>query len=418
MMKFNQSQVFSYSSLGLSLGFIGLPLYVYLPKFYAEEFSLSLTYLSALFFITRLVDTVQDPLIGWVSDRLTLNSIKRSTIIALSYPFLCLSFLGLLFPVSAVPIGISLGFFLITTYTLYSVIAINFNTLSAEYAKDYNQQTILVSSREGLTLIGIALGSIIPSLLLNHFSIITAHQMTWGIFVAVSGFGLFFFLKNPLPILYAQTVSENVWEALFNLSKDKRFLWLAGVFLCSTTAAALPATLVLFYIKDVLHAEAYFGIFLAIYFLCALLGIPVWYKISAAYTKRSAWISAMAFTIIGFVWATFLGSDDLIAYGIICVITGFCLGADLIMPTSMLADGISLKTNKAKYYGAWTMISKLSITVAGSLGLFVLGILGYDPGAGMQSESIYVSIAYAFIPCVIKSVALGILFIKKDIERL
>lgn len=413
MMNFNKSQVFSYSSLGLSLGFIGLPLYVYLPKFYAEEFSLSLTYLSALFFFTRLIDTVQDPLIGWVSDRFALNSIKRSTIIAFSYPLLCLSFLGLLFPFSSVPIGVSLGFFLISTYTLYSIISINFNTLSAECAKDYNQQTILVSSREGLTLVGIGLGSIIPSLLLNHFSVVSAHQMIWGIFVAVSGFGLFFFLKKPLPVLYAKTASENVWEVLFNLTKDKRFLWLAGVFLCSTTAAALPATLVLFYIKDVLHAEAYFGMFLALYFLSALLGIPLWYKISAAYTKRSAWISAMAFTIIGFVWATFLGSGDLIAYGIICVITGFCLGADLIMPTSMLADGISLKPNKAKYYGAWTMISKLSITFAGSLGLFVLGHLGYDPGAGMRIEPLYVAIAYAFIPCLIKCVALGILFTKR-----
>lgn len=417
-MGFNRSQVFGYSSLGLSLGFIGLPLYVYLPKFYAEEFSLSLTYLSALFFITRLIDTVQDPLIGWMSDRLTLNSIKRSTIIMVSYPLLCLSFLGLLFPVTSVPIAVSLGFFLITTYTLYSIIAINFNTLAAEYAKDYNQQTILVSSREGLTLIGIALGSIIPSLLLNHSSIIIAHQLTWEFFVAISGFGLFFFLKKSPPILYAQSLSEKLWEALFKLAKNKRFLWLASVFLCSTTAAALPATLVLFYIKDVLHAEAYFGIFLALYFLSALLGIPVWYKISAAYTKRIAWISAMAFTIAGFVWATFLGSDDLIAYGIICVLTGFCLGADLIMPTSMLADGISLKTNKAKYYGAWTMITKLSITLAGSLGLFVLGNLGYDPGAGVQIESVYVAIAYAFIPCLIKCVALGILFTKKDIERL
>lgn len=417
-MIFKRSQVLSYSGLGLSLGFIGLPLYVYLPKFYAEEFQLSLTYLSVLFFLTRLVDTVQDPLIGWVSDRLSLRSIKRSTLIMFSYPALCLSFLGLLVPVTSIPIGLSLGFFLITTYTLYSVIAINFNTLAAEYAKDYNQQTLLVSSREGMILIGIALGSIVPSLFLNHLGILEAHISVWIIFLVIAGLGLYFFLKNPLPVLYAQTRSENVWHAFLTVSKDKRFLWLAVVFLCSTTAAALPATLVLFYIKDVLQAEAYFGAFLSLYFISALVGMPAWYKLSAMYSKRTAWILGMTFTVIGFIWATFLGSGDLIGYGIICVMTGFCLGADLVMPTSMLADGIAQKSNKAKYYGVWAMLSKFSITLAGSLGLFVLGSLGYHPESGMVSEPMYISVAYALIPCVIKLAALGILLIKKDLERL
>jgi hypothetical protein len=47
-------------------------------------------------------------------------------------------------------------------------------------------------------------------------------------------------------------------------------------------AAALPATLVLFYVADVLQAEAWSGAFLALYFVSGVAFLPLWVTPRAA----------------------------------------------------------------------------------------------------------------------------------------
>lgn len=413
-MKLKLGESLSYGGLALSLGFIGLPLYVYLPKYYSETFGISLVALSFLLFASRIIDTVQDPLIGWASDRLVKKGFSRIKIISFCLPLLVLGFLGLLFPPDLGSRYLWIGFFLIATYTFYSFISINYYTTATEITEDYNEQTKLVSAREGLALIGIAAGSIIPSTLQNNYSTDTTHWVTWGAYVLLSILGLYLLRFKSPNARHQKTSTENIIDALKVVIKNPGYLYLASIFLLSTTAAALPATVVLFYIKDVLDGEAYFGLFLLVYFLCALGGLPLWYKISKHKGKRFTWMIAMVLTIIGFIWATFLSPGDFIAYGLICILTGMCLGADLSMPASMLSDLITHSPNKAKYFGIWGMIGKSSIAIAGSLGLFVLGVLGYEPGStNADSTRFYVAITYALIPCVIKLFSFILLYKSK-----
>jgi len=265
--------------------------------------------------------------------------------------------------------------------------------------------------REGFALTGIALGSILPSILQNYFSTLITHWATWGAYGFITIGGLYILLKKSPKARFQQTSSEDILKAFRLVLSNKKYLQLASIFLLSTTAAALPATIVLFYIKDVLHGEAYFGFFLMIYFLCGLMGLPLWYWLSEIKSKKISWMVAMVITIIGFIWATFLGPGDFISYAMICVLTGICLGADLSMPFSLLSDLIAESPNKAKYFGVWAMIGKSSIAIAGSLGLLVLGKLGYQPGSATgEMTRNYLAISYAFIPCIIKLFSLIILY--------
>lgn len=397
----------TYGALGLPLGFIGMPLYVYLPKFYAEEFGVTLITLSILLLVTRIIDTIQDPLIGWYSDYLSekRDSSIRLAVIKMCLPILCILFLALLFPQTILPPILWISLFLILTYTTYSFLSINYYTMAPEISSDYHQQTRLVSAREGFALLGIAVGSIIPSLLLGADNVYAAHIVTWFVFVCILTVTAYFlFTKSPRP-QYQKPVSEPILDSFKLVIKNKSYLMLASVFLLSTIAASLPATVVLFYIEDVLSAKQYFGAFLASYFLCALGGLPLWLWLSSRVGKKRCWSISMAGSILGFIWATFLGPGDYVSFGLICVITGLCLGADLSMPFSMLSDVVKDSSNKAKYFAIWGMLGKSSLALAGSLGLLVLGILGYQPEPGQAiTEDIRWSIAitYALIPCVIK----------------
>ena len=61
--------LFSYGLLGLPLAAGTLPVYLFVPTFYAEELGLGLAAVGAVLFWTRLLDVVSDPIIGWLSDR-------------------------------------------------------------------------------------------------------------------------------------------------------------------------------------------------------------------------------------------------------------------------------------------------------------------------------------------------------------
>jgi Na+/melibiose symporter-like transporter len=135
--------------------------------------------------------------------------------------------------------------------------------------------------------------------------------------------------------------------------------------------------------------------------------MPLWYKLSRRYNKKTSWMISMTGSVIGFIWATFLGLGDYISYGFICVITGICLGGDFSMPASLLSDLLQKSTNKGKYFGVWGMLGKSSIAIAGSLGLFALGIMGYVPGETPTDDIRFsISISYALIPCFIKLISL------------
>ena len=86
--------VLRYGLLGLPLAFAALPIYVHVPKLYAEQAGLSLALVGTILLLTRIVDALSDPLIGWVSDRF----LSRRGLVALALPLLAVGLGGLLAP--------------------------------------------------------------------------------------------------------------------------------------------------------------------------------------------------------------------------------------------------------------------------------------------------------------------------------
>ena len=78
----------------MPLAFAALPIYVHVPRLYAEGLGLSLALVGAVLLAARIVDAVTDPLIGWANDRLP----RRRLWIALALPALGAGMLGLLVP--------------------------------------------------------------------------------------------------------------------------------------------------------------------------------------------------------------------------------------------------------------------------------------------------------------------------------
>ena len=108
----------------------------------------------------------------------------------------------------------------------------------------------------------------------------------------------------------------------------------------------------------------------------------------------------------------FLTSGDLFLFTIISCLTGFCLGADLVLPPSIQADLTDIHKQKYKeeisgiLFSLITMITKLSFAL-GSLFVFgTLGFLGFETNSETSNESSnFIIFSYAILPVILKAVA-------------
>jgi Na+/melibiose symporter-like transporter len=187
--------------------------------------------------------------------------------------------------------------------------------------------------------------------------------------------------------------------------RDFHFRRLLAVFVTNGIASSVPATLVLFFIADVLRAEAQQGVFLALYFVAGAAGMPLWVRFSARFGKVHAWYAAMTLAIVAFVWAARLGPGDVVAFALICVASGLAFGADLALAPSLLADVIGRDGRMhatGAYFGLWTLATKLNLAFAAGIALPLLGSLGYAPGVRDAGTLTALAWVYAGLPCVLK----------------
>jgi len=66
----NTSQKLAYGLLGAPLAMAALPVYIYTPKLYGDEFGLGLALTGVILLGSRVVDTLQDPWLGRLANHM------------------------------------------------------------------------------------------------------------------------------------------------------------------------------------------------------------------------------------------------------------------------------------------------------------------------------------------------------------
>jgi len=396
-------QLLAYGAFGLPLAMVALPVYVHVPRLYAEVSGMSLSLLGVLLLVARLADAGIDPLLGSWSDR----TAQRQRLILLALPLLALGMVALLHPpTSGAPLWL-LGSMLLT-YFAFSLASVAYQAWGAELGRDSGQRTRLTASREGFGLLGVVLAAALPGLLSNN----TAQGLSWlsWLFVPLLfGLAALTLLGAPRALPRRQS-GGNLFGELWRVLDELRFRRLLSVFVINGIAAALPATLVLFFVADVLQAEAWGGAFLALYFVSGMAFLPLWVALARRWGRVPAWVASMVVAIAAFSWAWMLGPGDIGSFAAICLLSGAALGADLTFPAALLADmaegstaGSDHVSRAGSYFGWWNLVTKLNLALAAGLSLPLLDLAGYRPGEAAASAGL--SLVYCLLPLLFKTIA-------------
>lgn len=404
----------AYAAPAAALAVIGIPVYVYIPKFYTDVVGINVTMLGYLLFSVRIFDAFTDPLIGYASDRTVTRYGRRRPYIFAGSFFVALLMILLFNPPPGSP-SFETVWFGLTIYALFlfwTIVTVPYESLGPEITFDYHERTSLFGMRDGFLIGGTLMAASAPA----------AMQFIFGLGTDADGERAKFFWISMLyaPLLIGScwwcvvaikelpqhntTQPGKIFTGLRQVISNRPFMILLVAYTVSAIGNNLPATLILFYVQYVLESDLA-DVFLLLYFVTGILFLPAWISLSRRTGKKIAWLASMALNTGAFVGVFFLGPGDAVIYGILVFLSGIGFGATLAIPSAIQADVIDYdelltgKRREGQYIGLWSISKKLAAAIGIGMGLTILGIAGYSPNAE-QSESVKFALRtlYALVP--------------------
>lgn len=406
-------KLLQYGVIAFPLAFAGLPVYLHAPDFYATSLNIPLEAIGFALLILRLFDAVQDPIIGDLSDKYWPY---RSSIVIFGALLLVVGMWMIFHPNQRFPLAWLCLSVLICT-SGFSIVSINVQALGGLWKVQPGDVTKIMASREAMGLCGLLLASIAPAILLSQLEPRDAfHNLTIG-FIPLMLVCLALFYAWMKSVTLTKPAQEKSLRFFDIFSGVHTKLFFAG-YLLSSFASSIPATLIIFYVRDYLQAESYLGLFLLIYFLSGASAMPLWVAIARRTSTLMSWCLSMVLALATFAWAFFLSPNDIIGYALVCFMSGIAVGANLSLPSAIAAEIIARRAHQqaaSRYYSLTNFLSKLALALATGVALPLLGLSGYQPG--QITTGPIMPIAYALVPCAIQVFAIIVLWRLMHLER-
>ncbi len=401
MSRLSRGALLAYGLFGLPLAMLALPVYVLVPQLYANRFGLSLSVIGSMLLVARVLDACIDPALGLWIDR-AKSARGYAGFVLLSLPLLIAGYLALFHPppMAAALLLWWFGGSLMLVYGGFSLATIAHNSWGASLTQERGERARLTAMREGWALVGVILAAAVPFVAgLGALSVLFVCALTLAAWVLLRMAPR----PEPVPVVHLD------WRALLVPFRNRAFRWLLAVFAANGIAAAIPATLFLFFATDRLQLGQFSGLFLVLYFVAAACALPLWVALAARIGEASAWRASMLLAVAAFVWVVQLDAGAMAAFAAICIISGAALGADLALPPALLAGVIGAAGHSGQregaYFGAWSWMTKMNLALAAGIALPLLELLGYTPGSTNTTGTQALGIAYAWVPCGLKCLA-------------
>ena len=385
----------------------------YLAIFLTDVAGLAPGLAAAALFIGRSWDYLNDPMMGYLSDRTRTRWGRRR-------PFLLFGALpfGLAFvllwwrpPLHA---ALALTAYYALAYLVFDAastcVAMPYLALTPELSADYDERTSLTSYRMFFSIFASLVAFTVPLLIIGAFRPENSRRvlLTGLLFGLVSAVPLFLvFAGTRERKEYSEAPPPRLRESLKAVVSNRPFRLGMGIYVFTWIAVDLVQAIILYFLKYCVRREAQGDLILGTIFVAAIPSLPLWNLLSRKWDKRVAFIVGVSFwTAVQLVIVTLGPSTPLAVLLVLCVLAGFGVGAAHVLPWSILPDAIEYNEYKTgvrqegTFYSVVTLAQKVASSVAIPLCLLLLQVSGYRPNLAEQplSASLAIRIAMGVLP--------------------
>lgn len=392
---------------------------MYLLFFYTKVFGISPAAAGTMFLVTRIWDSVNDPIMGVIADRTQTRWGKyRPYLFWFAIPFAAMGVLTFYTP------NLDTTGKLIYAYITYTAMMMVYTAINVPYASllgvmssHPKERNILASYRMFFAFIGSFITFMLLQPLVDFFasdsttggneSSISSDPFGWVCAVGVIGIlctVLFFFCfkwtkERVKPIDEAKN-RISVKQDLRNLFRNSPWWILLGSGLAALLFNAIRDGVALFYFSDYIQVNyklPYLGWTMATIYLLVgqaanMIGVALAAPLSNRYGKKLTYMVAMAVAAVLSTFFFILTPDQMVSILILQALISICAGYVLPLLWSMYADIVDhqeLKTGRRAtglIFSSSSMSQKMGWALGGALTGWLLAWFGYNQDAAVQSE--------------------------------
>lgn len=388
----------------------------FLALYYTDVALISPAVVGTIFLILRMVDAFTDLIAGSIVDRTSTRLGKfRPFILFGSIPLIFFTYLAFSMPSSlhGQPGGVVWA---VVTYFLLGSVAFTFvnipyGSLAAAMTQDGADRSKLAASRTvGAAVMQVTTAVVISPIIQANAGDPQALQQSLSrmiIILGVIAFALYMFLFLTARENVQRDVPRvNLRQAIRNLRVNRALLMLVLTSVVYLVGLFCLAGVTVYYARDVLGNAGYaaillpilFGMIVVIFFfiprLVARLGKPRLFQLAAASGVVGGLLMVLApGIVVAAIGAVFLGTSSGLANTLM-----WNLEADTIeygeWKTGIRTEGTT--------YAVFSFSRKLGQSLGGAIGVWVIGLAGYQGGAAFQSDEaqLGIRIATGAIPAV------------------
>jgi GPH family glycoside/pentoside/hexuronide:cation symporter len=403
----------------------------FLMYFFTDVARLSPAVAGVILLINKIWDSINDPLVGVISDRIhTRWGRRRPWFLFGAIPF-GVTFVLLFLVPPFDPTG-RFWYYLIVSLLLdlaFTVVKVPYTALTPELTRDYDERTSLNSYRFAFS-IGSGLGAaVLHPIIVDALEPASGKQFGYAvsalIWATISAMAFFFAFWGTYE---RHTIKEEepipFWQGLKIAFGNRAFRYVAGIYLLSWLVVQTVSTIVIYYLTYWLHRHDLVSIVILAVQGSALIWLFAWTRISQRVGKKGVYYRGMVFWIaVSFILFTIQPTWPTWAIVVLGALAGIGVATAYLVPWAMLPDVIELdeletgRRREGTFYGFFVLLQKAGL----ALGLFLVGqvltLAGYiTPPPGVtetitQPDSALLAIRLMIGPVPAVILAAGVLLV-------
>jgi len=359
----------------------------FLLFFFTNVAGMSGTTAGIVLLIGRIWDVVNDPLIGWLSDRTISRWGRRhSWMIYSAIPFGLFFFLQWIVPTTEP--SLLFWYYVIIALlfdTAFTAVTLPFSALAPELTQDYSDRTSLISFKSSFALGGGIFGLLLAQIVFSKVSEPNLkYAVLGGVCALLSIVAIYLSVWGTRHRVASQERSRQIGQSesiplrsqIRIVFSNQPFILLMGIYLCSWLAINVTATVLPYYVvnwmglpdRDFTQAAiAVQG--------SAMLMMVVWNSLSKSVGKRAIYFMGIPIWIIAQIGLLIIQPKQVGLMYLMAILAGIGVSVAYLAPWSMLPDVIDLdelltgQRREGIFYGFVVQLTKIGVAIT----LFLVG---------------------------------------------
>jgi glycoside/pentoside/hexuronide:cation symporter, GPH family len=380
----------AYGSMALPLSLSEIPILLYLPAFYSQEFGLSAALVGTVFFCARLWDGLFDVLVGWLSDRSGSRFGRRKPWVVVGAPFLMISTWFLCNPPEDSGL-VYLAVWAALFYTADALVKIPHLSWGAELATDYVERSRVTGFRGVFSMLGTVFFVTAPLVFLREGAplseVLSLVAITVLVLTPFASLILGWFVPDPpgKQVRAHRAGPAEVLKILASLAKDRVMVNFCVAMLLNFTVSGIVNSLAVFSFGVGLGLSGKLSWIIFLLYISALCTMPLLMRLSKNVEKHRMLVCVGGIVAAIYVCSLFIPTGNFPIAAALWIAAGAGGAAQLFLPTSILADIIdrgelaSGARISGSYMAIYNLTMKIGLALGVGLSFVLLDLVGYNP---------------------------------------